>query len=83
MLIHFKNGNELLESWDGKSRYKDFFYDGKGKVEWVKIDPEYKIVMDVNFINNSMTLSPDRVPVRRISGKLTTLLQLFIGAITL
>lgn len=83
VLVHFKNGSDVVESWDGKSRYKDFIYEGKGRVDWVKIDPEYKIVMDVNYINNSMTLEPDRVPVRRLSGKLTTLLLFLIGTITL
>jgi len=83
VLVHFKNGSEAVESWDGKSRYKDFRYEGRGKVDWVKIDPDYKIVMDVNYINNSMTLDPDRVPVKRISGKLTTLLMFLIGTITL
>ena len=83
VLVHFNNGEEVTESWDGKSRFKDYSYTGKGKVEWVKIDPEYKIVMDVNYINNSMTLDPDRVPVRRLTGKLTTLLQFFISAISL
>jgi hypothetical protein len=83
VLVHFKNGMELLESWDGKSRFKDFTYTGKGKVEWVKIDPEYKIVMDVNYINNSLTLDPDRIPVRRLAGKLTTLLQFFLYTISL
>ena len=81
--VHFKNGAEVLESWDGKSRFKDFSYSGKGKVQWVKIDPEYKIVMDINYINNSMTLDPDRAPVRRLAGKLTTLLQFFISTISL
>jgi hypothetical protein len=81
VLVHFMNGNEVVELWDGKSRYKDFNYSNKGKVEWVKIDPEYKIVMDVNYINNSMTLDPDRAPVRRITDKLTTLLQFFLSAI--
>jgi hypothetical protein len=83
VLVHFKNGDEVLESWDGKSRYKDFSYTGRGKVQWVKIDPGYKIVMDVNYINNSMTLDPDKVPVRRLASKLTTLLQFFITAISL
>jgi hypothetical protein len=81
--IHFKNGAEVIESWDGKSRFRDFKYTGKGMVEWVKVDPEYKIVMDVNYINNSMTLNPDRVPIRRITGKLTTLIQFFLSAISL
>jgi hypothetical protein len=83
VLVHFKNGDEVHEIWDGNSRFKNFRYEGKGKVQWAKIDPDYKIVMDVNFINNSMTLDPDRIPVRRLSGKLTTLLQFLITAISL
>jgi hypothetical protein len=83
VLVHFKDGNEIHESWDGKTRYKDFRYERKGKVQWVKIDPDYKIVMDVNYINNSMTLEPDRIPVHRLTGKLTTILQFFISAISL
>lgn len=80
--VRFENGENVVELWDGKARYKDLHYSGRGKVEWVKIDPEYKIMMDVNWINNSMTIDPDPVPVRSITGKLTTLLQFFISAIT-
>jgi hypothetical protein len=83
VLIHFKNGKEITESWDGFDRFKDFRYEGKGKVEWAKIDPEYKIAMDVNMINNSITLDPDRVPVKRIVSKTATILQLLINLITL
>ncbi len=83
LLVHFKNGTEVRESWDGKSRFMDFTYSGKGEVDWAKIDPDYKIVMDVNYINNSITLDPDRVPVRRLSGKLTTLIQFLISSISL
>lgn len=82
VLVHFKNGEEVMEYWDGKARYKDYSYTGKGEVEWAKIDPYFKIVMDVNYINNSMTLDPDRVPVRRLSGNLTTLLEFLINTIT-
>jgi hypothetical protein len=83
ILVHFENGSELKENWDGKSRFRDFTYTDRGKVEWVKIDPDYKILMDVNLINNSMTLEPNRVPVRRISGNLTTFLQFFISLIAI
>jgi hypothetical protein len=83
VLIHFKDGTDVHELWDGKSRFRDFSYSGKGEVEWAKIDPDYKIVMDVNYINNSMTLDPDRIPVNRIAGKLTTLLQYLISVVSL
>ena len=49
----------------------------------MKIDPEYRIRMDVNFINNSMTTDPDRGPVRRITGKLMFFVQLFISMISI
>ena len=83
VLIHFDNGEKVVESWDGKSRVKDFVYTGPKKIDWVKIDPEFKITMDVNYINNSMTSDPDHVPVRRFTNKFISLMQFFISVITL
>jgi len=83
VLIHFNNGDEVTESWNGKSRFRDFEYRGERKIEWVKIDPEYKIRMDINFNNNSMTVNPDRIPLRRLTNKLITFMQFFINFISL
>jgi hypothetical protein len=83
VLVHFDNGNEVLEMWDGKSRFKDFAYTGTRKIEWVKIDPEFKIRMDINYVNNSMTEDPDRLPLRRLTNKLISFLQFFINFISL
>jgi hypothetical protein len=79
VLIHFDNGDQVLETWDGKSRYKDFKYVGQRKVDWVKIDPDFKIRMDVNYINNSMTVKRDPKPVSRISNKIISFLQFIIN----
>jgi len=83
VLIHFDNGDEVLEKWDGKSRYKDFRYTDAKRISWVKIDPEYKITMDVNYINNSKTDRPDAVPVNRITSKLIVLLEFLVSFISL
>lgn len=83
VLIHFDNNEQIRETWDGKARFKDFKYTGTRKVNWVKIDPEYKIRMDVNFINNSKTDDPDRVPVRRMTNKFVLLMQFFVNVISL
>jgi hypothetical protein len=83
VLIHFSNGEEVTELWDGKSRFKDYEYTRSGEVEWVKIDPGYKIRMDVNFINNSMTHKPDQVPVRRFTNKFISFIQFFMSLISL
>jgi hypothetical protein len=83
VLVHFKDGSEILESWDGKSRFKDYAYYGGKQIQWVKIDPDFKIRMDVNIINNSMTDDPDRVPLRRFSNKIISFMQFFISIVTL
>jgi hypothetical protein len=83
VLVHFTGGNETLLTWDGKDRYKKLEVMSNSEIQWVKIDPEYKIAMDVNFINNSLTYDPDRVPVKRISNKFITFLQFFISSFTL
>jgi hypothetical protein len=83
VLVHFKNGDEITESWDGKSRFKDYTYYGDKNIEWVKIDPDYKIKMDVNYINNSMTVEQMNVPVRRFSDKILSFMQFLISILTL
>jgi len=83
ILIHFDNGDEILESWDGKSRYYELEYTGNRKIDWVKIDPEFRIRMDVNYINNSMTVDPDRLPIRRLTNKFISFMQFFISIISL
>ena len=83
VLIHFSDGHEVTEKWDGKSRTKDFSYSGKYKVLWAKIDPEYKITMDVNYINNSMTVEPDRIPERKLTDKLITFIQFLMNFLSI
>jgi hypothetical protein len=83
VLVHFNVGNDIMELWDGKSRFKDFTYTGTRKIVWVKVDPEYKITMDINYINNSLTDDPDPVPVRRMTNKLITYLQFLISVMSL
>ena len=83
VLVHFKDGHETLLNWDGKERYKDIQVLSNSKIKWVKIDPEYKIRMDVNFINNSLTYEPDRIPVKRMTNKLISVLQFFVSSLVL
>ncbi len=83
VLVHFNNGEEILEQWDGKSRFKNFEYTGLRQIEWVKIDPDFKIAMDVNYNNNSMTVNFDDIPLRKFTNKLISFLQFFISFISL
>ena len=59
VLIHFDNGDEVLEIWDGKSRTKEFSFERAEKIEWAKVDPEEKITIDINWLNNGKTVEPE------------------------
>ncbi len=79
VLVHFSNGDEITEEWDGRARYKDFSYTGNREIEWIKIDPDYKIKMDVNFINNSMTMEPSHALLRRLMNKFMSFLEFYLS----
>lgn len=83
VLIGFDNGDEVLETWDGKASFKDFEYTGTRKVIWANIDPQDKIDLDVNRINNSWTDNPDRTASRRMTNKFIFLVQMMISMFTL
>jgi aminopeptidase N len=83
VLVHFDNGEEVRERWDGISRIKDYEYTGTRKISWVKIDPEFRNKLDINYLNNSMTDDPDNIPERRMRNKLISFLQFFLSLIFL
>ena len=83
VLVHFDGGREVLEQWDGINRYKNFEYMGAEKVVWAKLDPDNKITMDVDLINNSYTTEQNHLPVKAFFRRLSVLSQYLIHLITL
>jgi hypothetical protein len=53
ILITFENGTEIKKYWNGKSRSKEFIFEGNTKIVKATIDPEHKILVDTNYLNNS------------------------------
>ena len=51
--LTFDNGEEELERWDGRDRWKMFRYIKGAKLQKVEVDPSGKLVLDVNSVNNS------------------------------
>jgi hypothetical protein len=54
-LVKFDNGETAFERWDGKDRWVRYVYRKKAQVESVQIDPNYRLTMDRDFLNNSRT----------------------------
>jgi hypothetical protein len=83
ILVTFADGRKVRENWDGKDRWKRFVYEIPVKVVSAEVDPDRKLVLDVNLLNNSMTLEPDRAPVRKASLGLLRWLQGLLSLVSL
>ena len=75
VLIHFEDDSEITESWDGIDRARDLIYERPSKVLWVKIDPEMKILMDTNLLNNSYTRDPGKKAGLKYGSKFLFFIQ--------
>ncbi len=64
--IKFDNGESTRERWDGKDRWIRYVYHKQAKVVSVEIDPDHRISMDSNYLNNSRTTDHQN----RATGKL-------------
>jgi hypothetical protein len=83
VLIGFDNGDEVMETWDGKASYKDFEYTGTRQAVWARIDPMDKLDLDVNRINNSWAEKPKHQASRRMMNKLVFYMQMLISFFTI
>ena len=61
ILVVFEDGSEIRESWDGDYRWKKFQYSNPNRIAKAVVDPEFKLVIDVDRTNNSMTRKPNKV----------------------
>ncbi len=66
--IKFDNGEKIREHWDGVSRWTQFTYEKKAKVESAEIDPDDKIQIDRNDFNNSYTAEAHGKPARKVAN---------------
>ncbi|WP_375444173.1 M1 family metallopeptidase [uncultured Fibrella sp.] len=69
VLVHFDDGREEMLYWDGKARTHTVSPTQKGRVAWAQVDPKQKLYMDVNVINNSLSVSPSDAPAAKYATK--------------
>jgi hypothetical protein len=56
--VGFANGDKWTETWDGQYRWKKYVYKTASPVSYALVDPQHKMVMDVNRNNNSRMVRP-------------------------
>ncbi|MCG8329830.1 MAG: M1 family metallopeptidase [Chitinophagales bacterium] len=73
--VTFDDGSTILEKWDGKTRSYELSYQGQKQVISAYIDPDFKLPIDKNRINNSYTLTPAKAGLRAYLLNATRWLQ--------
>ena len=58
VLLKFENGEELRQTWDGESTWKLVTAVKPARLLYAAVDPERKILLDINYTNNTRLLSP-------------------------
>jgi hypothetical protein len=56
----FVDGTSRTELWDGTERYHIVTYNTSSPVLYAQVDPENKNWLDINRLNNSMRVDPDK-----------------------
>ncbi|MFA6127636.1 MAG: M1 family metallopeptidase [Bacteroidales bacterium] len=67
--IKFDNGEVITEHWDGKEKVYDLVYEKPARVISACIDPEIKILLDTNLLNNSFAVRPSSKPALKWTAR--------------
>jgi len=67
--ITFEDGTNTTEHWDGQGRWKRFEYTGPQRVDWAIVDPDEKLALDINRLNNSRMRSAGTRALVRLAGR--------------
>ena len=77
--LKFEGKDVERQTWDGKDRYKRIVVTRPEKLEWVAVDPDHTLALDVNWTNNSRRLAPDSRAALKWSARWTYLVQQFVA----
>ena len=59
IVVHFADGRTERRAWDGVDRWTKLKFTRNAKVDWVQLDPEGKLLLDVDRANDSWREEPE------------------------
>lgn len=74
VLVALDDGTEKRETWDGEGRYVTYTYQG-AKVARVTVDPDGKVPLDLQRLNNGWVLQEDPLPARSLTTRWRVIFQ--------
>lgn len=66
LLVVFEDGTELRETWDGSGGWKRFQYERNSKLVRAQLDPDGRMLMDRNPLNNGRQVEKNGLSATRL-----------------
>ncbi len=83
LLIKLQNGKEIKSTWKEKNKWNRIVFEDASPIRYAAVDPDYKVPLDYNFLNNSRMLEADKSFIRRLSLKFGFFFQNLMGFLVL
>lgn len=71
--VTFADGKQALIPWNGKEKSKSYKFDKA--ISAVKVDPDNKLLLDLNFNNNSKAIEPSTLVFKKYALKIMFWIQ--------
>jgi hypothetical protein len=82
ILIELENEEKIEEIWDGMERWHRLELETKSKIKSATIDPENKIVLDIDVNNNSLTAKTQDLVIFKLCSQYLFWMETFVQWIT-
>ena len=80
--VRFADGSSQTLAWNDDARWRRFTFDKPARAVSAELDPERKIYLDANKLNDSYAVRADGSAARRWSSDVAALLQSFFAMLT-
>jgi hypothetical protein len=81
--VGFKFEGKPLERvrWDGRDRWTRYRFERPERLEWVDVDPDRKVLLDANWMNNGRRIEPDGRPAAHWAARLLFWVQNLLATV--
>lgn len=82
LLVTFEDGSSQTVYWSGDAGLHVFEFTGTSRVVSAQLDPGHKLLLDVDWNNNSMTVQPQTAPLWKYAAKAVFWIQNYLQTIS-
>jgi hypothetical protein len=69
LLVAFGDGTIQRQVWDGQAVSQTITFNTSAPLTYAALDPDKKLVMEVNAVDNSLTVRPEVTPLTRFASR--------------